>query len=340
MESLNLNELSLNNNTDIKLDEAKDKSVELLYEKHLSYLINLDKTIDKDAIGFYTNEYLRMAALYWGISALNVLGKIDLHNQEATLNLILACQHENGGFGGSIGHDPHMTSTHYAILILLQFNKTHLIDAKKVALFVKSLQKEDGSYGSDKWGECDTRFSYCAVSILNLLNLLNEEYIDLPKATEYVLSCQNFDGGFGGIPNAESHAAYTFTCCGFLSVTNQLKMIDRDHTGQWLAARQTHHGGFNGRPEKLADVCYSWWVLSSMYMLGTDDFIDKKLLIKWILDCQDDEGGFADRTGNYPDVFHTFFGLAGLSLLGYGNLNPINATYAIPQSVVKSALNI
>lgn len=311
----------------------------LNYEKHLDYLVNLDKTKDKDAIGFYTNEYLRMAALYWGISSLNLLYKIDNHNKEETIKFILGCQHDNGGFGGSIGHDPHMTSTHYALLILLQFNQIGLIEKKKIACFVKSLQKEDGSFSSDKWGECDSRFSYCAVSILKLLNLLNEDYINIQKATEYVLSCHNFDGGFGGIPNAESHAAYTFTCCGFLSVTNQLNLVNRLIVGQWLAARQTHHGGFNGRPEKLADVCYSWWVLSSMYMLDTSNYIDKSLLKKWILDCQDEDGGFSDRSGNTPDVFHTFFGLCGLSLLNYGNLKLINATYAIPQEIIDS-LNI
>ncbi len=307
---------------------------DLLYDKHLEYLLNLDKTKDKDAIGFYTNEYLRIAALYWGISALNLLNKLDQHQKEETTKLILASQHENGGFGGSIGHDPHMTSTHYAILILLQFDELHLVDKERVASFVKSLQKEDGSFSSDHWGECDTRFSYCAVAILKLLGLLNGEYINLPLATEYLLSCQNFDGGFGGIPNAESHAAYTFTCCGFLSVTDQLHTINKYTVGQWLAARQTHQGGFNGRPEKLADVCYSWWVLSSMYMIDTSDFIDKTLLTKWILECQDEDGGFADRMGNVPDVFHTFFGLSGLSLLKFGNLKLINPTYAIPQEVV------
>lgn len=315
----NLNELKIN---------------DILYEKHLSYLINLDKTKEKDAIGFYTNEYLKTAALYWGLSALNLLGKLDLHDVEQTEKFLISCQHQNGGFGGSIGHDPHITSTHYAILILLQINKLHLINKIKVAEFVKSLQQDDGSFQADISGEVDSRFSYQAVAILFLLGMLNSTFIDLKKATEFILSCQNFDGGFGGIPGAESHAAYTFCCCAFLSVTKQLNVINIDHTGQWLAARQTHLGGFNGRPEKLPDVCYSWWVLSSMYMLSTDEFIDKKLLLKWILQCQDEDGGFADRPGNVPDVFHTFFGLAGLSLMRFGNLQKVNATYALPDNII------
>jgi len=34
----------------------------LLTNKHLFYLLNLDKTKDSDAIGYYSNEYLKMAA--------------------------------------------------------------------------------------------------------------------------------------------------------------------------------------------------------------------------------------------------------------------------------------
>ena len=309
---------------------------ELLIDKNLKYLISLDKTKDIEAIGFFTNEYLKMAALYWGISALNLLGKLSEYNKDETLNFISQCFHENGGFGGSIGHDSHITSTHYAILILLQYNSIDIIDSDKVAIYVKSLQQEDGSFKADYLGETDTRFSYCAVAILKLLNKLTPEYINLKKATEYILSCQNFDGGFGGIPGAESHAAYTFCCVGFLSVTDQINQINVDTVGQWLAARQTHKGGFNGRPEKLPDVCYSWWVLSSLYMIKRDTFIDKNLLIKFILDCQDEDGGFADRPGNGPDVFHTFFALSGLSLLNYNNLIPINATYAIPEEIINN----
>jgi geranylgeranyl transferase type-2 subunit beta len=48
----------------------------------------------------------------------------------------------------------------------------------------------------DKWGEVDTRFSYCALSSLTLLDKLDK--IDVKKACNYVLKCRNFDGSFGG----------------------------------------------------------------------------------------------------------------------------------------------
>ena len=316
----------------------EEKSDQKFYfEKHLTYLTTLDKTRDKYSIGFFTNEHLKVSALFWGVGALNLINSIDKHDTEKTVKFLSECYNPDGGYGGSAKQDSHITSTHYALLTLIQLNRldSALIHKEQISKYIKSLQNKDGSFKGDTYAETDSRFSYNAVSILKILGYNPEDIIDLPKATEYVLSCQNFDGGFGSIPGAESHGAYCFCCIGFLSVTGQLNLLDKVQTGKWLAERQTHLGGFNGRPEKLPDVCYSWWVLSSMFMIGAESFFDKDLLIKFILECQDDElGGIGDRPGNCHDVFHTFFGFCGLSLLGYGNLKMIDPTYAIPKDDV------
>lgn len=60
------------------------------------------------------------------------------------------------------------------------------------------------SFPGDKWGEVDTRFSFCAVMCLSLLHRLDA--IDVNKAIDFVTSCMNFDGGFGSKPGSESHA--------------------------------------------------------------------------------------------------------------------------------------
>lgn len=90
------------------------------------------------------------------------------------------CQNEDGGFGGNVGHDSHMTSTHYAVLILLGFDRISEINVDKVVEYVSGLQQPNGSFSGDKWGEVDTRFSYCGVSCLNLLNALDK--VDKEKA--------------------------------------------------------------------------------------------------------------------------------------------------------------
>lgn len=49
------------------------------------------------------------------------------------------------------------------------YDKVDLINIESLVSYVVSLQKEDGSFTGDKWGEVDTRFSFCAVACLSLV---------------------------------------------------------------------------------------------------------------------------------------------------------------------------
>ena len=74
------------------------------------------------------NEHLKMPGAYWCIGSLKLLNKLDDDRKEEIVKFIMACQHENGGFGGNLGHDPHITSTLYAILILAMFDSVERIN--------------------------------------------------------------------------------------------------------------------------------------------------------------------------------------------------------------------
>jgi geranylgeranyl transferase type-2 subunit beta len=245
-----------------------------------------------------------------------------------------------------------MLYTLSAVQILLLFGCIDRIDKEKVARFVSSLQQPDGSFFGDKWGEVDTRFSYCALSTLALIGKLEDGLINKEKAVEFIIKCKNFDGGFGAVPGAESHAGQIFCCIGALSIANSLHLVDIDLLGWWLSERQCDSGGLNGRPEKQADVCYSWWILSCLSIMGRLSWIDCDKLVEFILQCQDaDDGGIADRPGNMADVFHTFFGICGLHLMGhfkrlsdsseedrvrFSSFRDIDPTYALPVDIVEA----
>ncbi len=185
----------------------------------------------------------------------------------------------------------------------------------------------------DKFGEIDSRFTYCAVASLSLLQS------DLPKpakskANAFLSSCRNFDGGFGAIPGSESHGGNIFCCVSALAILGACESFDNENLVDWLVWRQLPSGGFNGRPEKLPDVCYSWWILSSLSTLKSLHRINSDKLQEFILQCQDihrELGGFADRPGDVGDVFHTLFGLTGLALLGYPQISEkIDPLYCLP----------
>jgi len=47
--------------------EKKNISERCQFDLHLKYLLNLDKTKDVEAIGYYTNEYLKMAGKLFNV---------------------------------------------------------------------------------------------------------------------------------------------------------------------------------------------------------------------------------------------------------------------------------
>ncbi|KAL9005981.1 MAG: hypothetical protein Q9188_001271 [Gyalolechia gomerana] len=300
---------------------------ELVVDKHVQYIQSLDKR--KDELEYWLTEHLRLNGVYWGLTALYLLGHPDALPRQETIDFVLSCQHTNGGFGAAPGHDAHMLYTVSAVQILVTVDALDDLDTlskggrKGVGTYISQLQNPDGSFAGDEWGETDTRFLFGALNALSLLQLV--PMIDISKTVSYVQACANFDGGYGVSPGTESHAGQIYVCIGALSIANRLDLVDRDRLGRWLSERQRDDGGLNGRPEKLQDVCYSWWVGSSLAMIGKLHWIDKERLAQFILQCQDRElGGMADRPGDMVDVFHTVFGIAGLSLIGFAGVEPID----------------
>ena len=155
-------------NAEQSTQENPDKIQEFVNDLHVNYLEHLDKTKDADAIGQYTNEHLKLPAGYWCVGALALLKKIYWERKDEIIKFIKACQcPHTGGFGGNLGHDPHITTSLYALLILAMFDAVEEINLEKLAEYMASLQNKDGSFSGDYAGEVDTRFSYCAISALS-----------------------------------------------------------------------------------------------------------------------------------------------------------------------------
>ena len=55
------------------------------------YLQNLDKTVDSDAIGHYTNEHLKVSGGYWCVGAQAILGTLPMERKEEIVQFIKMC---------------------------------------------------------------------------------------------------------------------------------------------------------------------------------------------------------------------------------------------------------
>ncbi|KAF9236146.1 terpenoid cyclases/protein prenyltransferase alpha-alpha toroid [Melanogaster broomeanus] len=301
---------------------------------HVSYIKSLGNS--KDDLAYHLTAHLRMNAIYWGLTALCIMGHQDALDREEMVDFVMSCwDDEAGGFGAHPDHDAHILSTLSAIQILITQDALDRLDVNRVVKFVLSLQQPSGVFAGDSFGEVDTRFTYIAVNALSLLGRLSE--LDVEKTVSYINQCRNFDGGYGATAGAESHAAQVFVCVAALAILDKLDEVDQEMLCWWLSERQLPNGGLNGRPEKLEDVCYSFWVLSALSILNKITWIDSEKLTAFILSAQDPEtGGIADRPGDMVDVFHTHFGVAGLSLLGFPGLVDLDPVYCMPASIIKA----
>jgi geranylgeranyl transferase type-2 subunit beta len=90
-------------------------------------------------------------------------------------------------FGGNTLHDPHILYTLSALQILALYDELARVDKEKVLSYITSLQLEDGSFMGDKWGEVDTRFSYCALSCVAILGALQNNVINVSKAVDFIV---------------------------------------------------------------------------------------------------------------------------------------------------------
>jgi len=306
---------------------------QLLTDKHVQYIQNLGNS--EDDLSYHMTAHLRMNAIYWGLTALCIMGHKDALDREEMINYVMSCwDDEAGAFGAHPDHDAHILSTLSAIQILVTHDALDRVDVDRVAKYILSLQQPSGVFAGDTWGEVDTRFSYIAVNALSLLGRLSE--LDVERTVSYIHQCRNYDGGFGNTAGAESHSGQVFVCVAALAILDRLDEIDQPSLCWWLSERQLPNGGLNGRPEKLEDVCYSFWVLSALSTLGKLSWIDADKLTEFILSAQDMErGGIADRPGDEPDVFHTHFGIAGLSLLGYPGLVDLDPVYCMPATIIE-----
>jgi geranylgeranyl transferase type-2 subunit beta len=66
-------------------------------------------------------EYLRMSGVYWGLTAMSLLGQLERMERDEILAFVRACQDEgSGGIGASPGHDPHLLYTLSALQVSMR----------------------------------------------------------------------------------------------------------------------------------------------------------------------------------------------------------------------------
>lgn len=63
-------------------------------------------------------EYLRMSGMYWGLTAMDLMGHLQYMDRTQIIEFIGQCvDPSSGGISSSIGHDPHLLYTLSAVQV-------------------------------------------------------------------------------------------------------------------------------------------------------------------------------------------------------------------------------
>ncbi|EMD39652.1 hypothetical protein CERSUDRAFT_150261 [Gelatoporia subvermispora B] len=195
-------------------------------------------------------------------------------NRTGIVQLIRACQHEDGSFSAlPDGGEADLRSVYCAFALSSMLDDWSGIDIDRAVAYIQRCSSYEGGYGQIPYNEALGGTTYCALAALHLA----------PGTT-------------------------------LSSPETRITPAERARTIRWLTQNQTSCGGFCGRTGKLADACYCFWCGASLSILGAGELVDSTALALWMAQCQYKFGGIAKAPSERPDPYHTYLSLAALAL--------------------------
>ena len=104
----------------------------LLKDMHVQYVKKSSE--DKDAIEYVLTDHLRLSGMYWGLTSLDLLGRLDVVDADEICDFVQRCWVPDvGGYAPCVHHDAHVLYTLSAVQILALFDRMELIDRDAIA---------------------------------------------------------------------------------------------------------------------------------------------------------------------------------------------------------------
>ncbi|CAB16215.1 Protein farnesyltransferase subunit beta [Schizosaccharomyces pombe] len=320
-------------------------------QKHLKYLT---KMLDPLPSPFTVLDASRAWMVYWELSSLAILGKLDSSVCERAISSVRQLKGPSGGFCGGNGQDEHLLSTYASILSICLCDSTDaysLIERDRLYDWLFSLKNPDGSFRVNNEGESDARSVYAAVCVSSLVGISMDDPL-FEGTLQWLCKCQTYEGGLSGVPYAEAHGGYTFCALAAIALLGGLDNLNEIKLSTWLVQRQDPAlYGFSGRSNKLVDGCYSWWVGASHVIVASgygsashkslpNLFYNPEKLLGYILQCcQSTSGGLRDKPPKRPDQYHTCYCLLGLSSIAYDYRYHTSDGWSYKPSILHSSLS-
>ncbi|XP_048328762.1 geranylgeranyl transferase type-2 subunit beta 1 isoform X3 [Ziziphus jujuba] len=237
---------------------------ELAAEKHVEYILSVEKK--KDSFESVVMEHLRMNGAYWGLTTLDLLGKLHAVDVDQIVSWIIKCQHDSGGFGGNIGHDPHVLYTLSAVQVLALFDKLDVLDIEKVStcqMLLDCKMKMDHFQGT-----CGVKLIhvFCCVGALAITGALH--HIDKDLLGWWLCERQVKSGGLNGRPEKLPDVCYSWWVLSSLIMIDRVHWINKEKLVKYiLDCQDLDNGGISDRPDDAVDVYHTYFGVAGLSLL-------------------------------------------------------------------------
>jgi prenyltransferase beta subunit len=101
---------------DVKLPAGAP--TQLLTASHADFIAKYGS--DPDDYEYAMSEFLRMNGIYWGVTAMDLMGRLGAMDRPGIVQFLRDCQTPAGGFRPVPGQDPHLLNTLSAVQVSSQ----------------------------------------------------------------------------------------------------------------------------------------------------------------------------------------------------------------------------
>jgi subtilisin family serine protease len=222
---------------------------------------------------------------YMVLDLLKELNALYSINQTLASDWLLRCENEIGGFGSFPGCGSDLEMTFYAINALRILESESLINSSSFTEFILGTQRPDGlwAYRGNPSDVQGTYFAVCSMAAVGLISSLNTTEIG-----RKLCSCENEDKGFWGqfctAYESEDLRVTNWALC-VLNDLNQLDLINRTKTVDWLLSHQTSDGGFTNTLGFESSAFWTYYVLESLDILKALNEINKTRVVEYLTNC-------------------------------------------------------
>jgi len=301
--------------------------------------------------GGYINPEMGISDIrstYYSISSLDLLkNPLNLINASKTLEFILNCSNDDGGFGVHPNVTKSDFTSGWAAMKSIRILESKLILTQEVMDVIKQIKINYYEWlhfyqaNNALFGQITIETNY-----FGILTYFSMGYLDSIQTAQFqeiksnilnfTNACYNInDGGFSSQPDQNATLFATYCGLNLFQILNPenrpwVRQINLNLTKNFLSNLQNPDGGFrvgndidyllslfgsysmvftNLINTNVSTVESTYWALISLELIDGLDQIHYNNLSQWVRSCQNADGGFSIVIGFHSDVISTYYGL-------------------------------